>query len=130
MRDKKQQGVIDFVAFLEQNYSQKNKTGESHNLEKNSQSMANSLEGQLIYYEEPYEPVILMRIHIFNQFRKILLDELIMRKLAHILILFLQTIRTKELNIVLIYPNNNLKILVSAVQFLLRPWFQNPLSAD
>ena len=54
----KQQEVIDFVAFLEQNYTEKNKTGETQNLElKNSQSTANSLVGQLIYYEKPYEPV-------------------------------------------------------------------------
>ncbi len=56
----KQQEVIDFVAFLEQNYSQKKTREEIPNLEsENSQITTNSLEGKLIYYEDPCEPVAL-----------------------------------------------------------------------
>lgn len=56
----KQQEVIDFIAFLEQNYSHKKITAEIQNLElENSQITTHSLEGKLIYYEDPYEPLVL-----------------------------------------------------------------------
>jgi hypothetical protein len=54
----KQQEVIDFVVFLEQNYIRKNEQVNKQTIEsENSTSKSNSLEGKLIYYEEPYEPV-------------------------------------------------------------------------
>ncbi|WP_069791015.1 DUF2281 domain-containing protein (plasmid) [Cyanobacterium sp. IPPAS B-1200] len=54
----KQEEVIDFVSFLEQNYIHNKSSEKTRNLElENSKLNSPSLEGTLIYYEDPYEPV-------------------------------------------------------------------------
>ena len=54
----KQEEVLDFVSFLEQNYINNKSSETRRNLkQENSQLNSSSLEGTLIYYEDPYEPV-------------------------------------------------------------------------
>jgi|GEM_PF-5031442 len=54
----KQEEVLNFVSFLEQNYIHNKSSETRRNLEQeNSQLSLPSLEGTLVYYEDPYEPV-------------------------------------------------------------------------
>ena len=48
----KKQQVIDFVSFLESNYS-------SYNQELSQENYQESLKGKVIYYHDPYESVAL-----------------------------------------------------------------------
>lgn len=55
----KQEEVIDFVSFLEQSYIHDKSSEKTRNLElKSSKLNSPSLEGTLIYYDNPYKPVV------------------------------------------------------------------------
>lgn len=53
----KQEEVIDFISFLEQNYIDKKSSKKTNKIEEGSKLNTPSLEGTLIYYEDPYQPV-------------------------------------------------------------------------
>lgn len=54
----KQEEVLDFVSFLEQNYIHNKSSEKTQKLEQNESKLNSpSLEGTLIYYEDPYEPI-------------------------------------------------------------------------
>lgn len=56
----KQQQVIDFILFLGQNYGKEKPSNQTKEIEpENDKFRKTSLEGSLIYYDEPLDPVAL-----------------------------------------------------------------------